>query len=88
MASRNLTLGSRAQWRCVPGAACRPLPPTSAAPLPSLPPTTAGDWVKEALATLGGKGGGKPTSAQGTGPKVGKVDEAMEAATKFAGLKL
>lgn len=24
----------------------------------------AGDWVKEALAVLGGKGGGKPTSAQ------------------------
>lgn len=25
---------------------------------------SAGEWVKEALAPLGGKGGGKPTSAQ------------------------
>lgn len=48
----------------------------------------AGDWVKEALAALGGKGGGKPTTAQGTGPAVEKVGEAISMAEKFASLKL
>ena len=40
----------------------------------------AGDWLQSALAVLGGKGGGKPTAAQGQGPEFQKVDEAMEAA--------
>ncbi|PRW58002.1 alanine--tRNA ligase isoform A [Chlorella sorokiniana] len=48
----------------------------------------AGEWVKEALTQLGGKGGGKPTTAQGSGPDVAKVDDALAAATKLAGLKL
>lgn len=51
-----------------------------------LPP--AGDWVKEALAILGGKGGGKPTNAQGMGPAVEKLGDAEAAATAFAKLKL
>lgn len=37
---------------------------------------------------LGGKGGGKPTSAQGQGPAVEKVPEAVAAAEAFAKLKL
>ena len=30
----------------------------------------AGQWASAALGPLGGKGGGKPTNAQGQGPKV------------------
>lgn len=56
-------------------------------PCPALP-CPAGDWVKEALGTLGGRGGGKPTNAQGMGPEVGKVDEALQTASSFAALKL
>jgi alanyl-tRNA synthetase len=48
----------------------------------------AGEWLKEAMVVLGGKGGGKPTSAQGLGPKVGAISEAMQAAEKLAALKL
>ena len=44
----------------------------------------AGDWVKAPLTVLGGKGGGKPTSAQGQGPNVAKLAEAMEAASQYA----
>lgn len=33
----------------------------------------AGDWVKDALPIIGGKGGGKPTVAQGQGPGIDKV---------------
>lgn len=29
----------------------------------------AGQWLNAALAVLGGKGGGKPVAAQGSGPK-------------------
>ncbi|KAL4856101.1 Alanine--tRNA ligase [Chlorella vulgaris] len=49
---------------------------------------SAGDWVKEVVGTLGGRGGGNPTMAQGTGPEVGKVDEALDVASSFASLKL
>ncbi|GMH32692.1 hypothetical protein BSKO_00526 [Bryopsis sp. KO-2023] len=48
----------------------------------------AGDWVKDALAVVGGKGGGKPTVAQGQGPDFAKVPQAMEAAVAFAAGKL
>lgn len=51
-------------------------------------PPLAGDWVKEVVGTLGGRGGGNPTMAQGTGPEVGKVDEALDVASSFASLKL
>lgn len=30
----------------------------------------AGQWLNAALAPLGGRGGGKPVAAQGSGPKV------------------
>ncbi|CAL8468182.1 g7721 [Coccomyxa elongata] len=48
----------------------------------------AGEWVKGPLAALGGKGGGKPTTAQGQGPNVEKVPDAIRAAGEFAQLKL
>lgn len=44
----------------------------------------AGEWLKVALEVLGGKGGGKPTNAQGQGPLTDKLPEAMEAATAHA----
>ncbi|KAK9823998.1 hypothetical protein WJX72_006880 [[Myrmecia] bisecta] len=48
----------------------------------------AGEWVKGALAVLGGKGGGKPTGAQGQAPLFEKVPEAMQTATEYASRKL
>jgi alanyl-tRNA synthetase len=47
----------------------------------------AGDWVREAAAVVGGKGGGKPDSAQGGGTEVGKVREAVSQA-RTNGLKI
>ena len=44
----------------------------------------AGDWVREASQLLGGKGGGKPEQAQGGGPDVGKLSEAMRHARQVA----
>ncbi|MCA1917402.1 DHHA1 domain-containing protein, partial [Methanospirillum hungatei] len=34
-------------------------------------------------AVLGGKGGGKPTLAQGGGPDVSKIDDALAAGENF-----
>jgi len=48
----------------------------------------AGEWVKAALEVLGGKGGGKPTNAQGMGPKVEAIDDAAKVAADLAVLKL
>ena len=47
----------------------------------------AGDWVRDAAAIVGGKGGGKPDSAQGGGTDVAKAREAEHGA-KTAALKL
>lgn len=58
------------------------VPPASTGKLP------AGDWVKAALELLGGKGGGKPGQAQGQGPNIEKISEAVQAASAFAALKL
>ena len=44
----------------------------------------AGNWLKVALDVLGGKGGGKPTNAQGQGPHIDKLPEAMSAAKAHA----
>lgn len=44
----------------------------------------AGDWVREVTGILGGKGGGRPDSAQGAGPEVGKIAEAAAAARAWA----
>jgi alanyl-tRNA synthetase len=44
----------------------------------------AGDWVREAAAIVGGKGGGKPDNAQGGGTDVAKVKESIAAARGMA----
>ncbi len=44
----------------------------------------AGDWVRETSAACGGKGGGKPDSAQGAGSDLSKIKEASRAARTFA----
>ena len=44
----------------------------------------AGDWVRETLAALGGKGGGKPDRAQGGSSDVSLVPAGVEAATRVA----
>jgi alanyl-tRNA synthetase len=49
---------------------------------------SAGDWVKEALGAMGGKGGGKPTSAQGMGPNKDGIPDAMTLAESMAAMKL
>lgn len=48
----------------------------------------AGEWVKAALEVMGGKGGGKPTQAQGMGPKKEAIDDAAKVAAELAALKL
>lgn len=48
----------------------------------------ANEWVNSALTLLGGKGGGKPTVAQGQGNDFGKAANALAAAEQFAALKL
>jgi alanyl-tRNA synthetase len=44
----------------------------------------AGDWVREAAAVCGGKGGGKPDQAQGGGSDASKVRPAIAAARAYA----
>jgi alanyl-tRNA synthetase len=48
----------------------------------------AGDWVREVSAVLGGKGGGRPDSAQGSGTMISKLSDAMERAQSFAHAQL
>jgi alanyl-tRNA synthetase len=48
----------------------------------------AGDWVRSACETMGGKGGGKPGSAQGAGAAAAKVRDAIKAAPTEAYLKI
>jgi alanyl-tRNA synthetase len=48
----------------------------------------ANEWVNSALTLLGGKGGGKPTVAQGQGGDISKAADALAAAQQFAALKL
>lgn len=49
---------------------------------------SASDWLKSVLSVMGGKGGGRPACAQGSGPDVSKVDEAEAAGNAFAQSKL
>ncbi len=44
----------------------------------------AGDWIRETTAIMGGKGGGRPNSAQGSGTDVSKLKEASEHARTWA----
>jgi len=44
----------------------------------------AGDWIRETTSIMGGKGGGRPNSAQGSGSDVGKIKEAAEHARAWA----
>jgi alanyl-tRNA synthetase len=39
--------------------------------------------IQEVAPIVGGKGGGRPESAQGGGPDVGKIDEALAEARKL-----
>jgi alanyl-tRNA synthetase len=48
----------------------------------------AGDWVREASAAVGGKGGGRPDAAQGGGTEPAKLQAAIEAARRFAASKV
>ncbi len=48
----------------------------------------AGDWIRETTAIMGGKGGGRPSAAQGSGPDLHKVKEAAAHARTFAYQKL
>lgn len=48
----------------------------------------ANEWVAEVSKIMGGKGGGKPESAQASGSNFEKVDEVVALATKFANTKL
>ena len=44
----------------------------------------AGDWLREAAKAAGGKGGGRPQLAQGSGSEPAKLPEALQAARDFA----
>ena len=66
--------GKALAWAGVPSSLCKQL--------------SAGEWVKGPLAALGGKGGGKPTNAQGQGPNIDQIPEALKAAEAFAQSKL
>jgi len=48
----------------------------------------ANEWMKAVAEVIGGKGGGKELSAQGSGDKISGLDKAMHLATEFASLKL
>ncbi|KAK9836990.1 hypothetical protein WJX81_004555 [Elliptochloris bilobata] len=48
----------------------------------------AKEWLAAALGPLGGKGGGRPVQAQGTGTQLDRLQEAMAAAEEFARSRL
>lgn len=48
----------------------------------------ANEWIQHISLALGGKGGGKPESAQASGPNYEKVDEILKLADDFARSKL
>ena len=55
------------------------VPSTSEKELP------ANTWLQPVLAEVGGRGGGKPGQAQGSGPDVGGMSKAVEVARAVAG---
>ncbi|XP_058823411.1 alanine--tRNA ligase, cytoplasmic [Topomyia yanbarensis] len=48
----------------------------------------ANDWISHISPSLGGKGGGKPESAQASGANYDRVEEILELARQFAASKL
>ena len=48
----------------------------------------AGDWVRAAAEACGGKGGGRPDSAQGGGTEPAKLPDAISAAEAFAAARV
>jgi len=44
----------------------------------------AGDWLRQAAAIVGGKGGGKPNQARGGGTRPDKIDDAIDTARDLA----
>lgn len=48
----------------------------------------ANEWVQHVSNAMGGKGGGKPESAQASGPNFEKADDVLELAKQFATTKL
>jgi len=48
----------------------------------------AGDWVREASAVVGGKGGGRSDSAQGGGTEPAKIDASIQRARSYASTSL
>lgn len=48
----------------------------------------ANEWIQQLSTVIGGKGGGKPESAQASGSNYDKVDEVIELAKQFANSKL
>jgi len=48
----------------------------------------AKEWLQQVLQPLGGKGGGKPTKAQGSAGDTSKLGDVLDLATKFAQSKL
>ena len=44
----------------------------------------AGDWLRETAKIVGGKGGGRPQMAQGSGNDPSKILEALQKAKEFA----
>jgi alanyl-tRNA synthetase len=49
---------------------------------------SAGDWIREAAAIVGGKGGGRADMAQAGGKLVDKLPEALEAARRSIDARL
>jgi alanyl-tRNA synthetase len=51
---------------------------------PKGPGASMGDLLREAVAIVGGKGGGAPELAQGSGPEAARLEEALDAAAEGA----
>jgi alanyl-tRNA synthetase len=51
------------------------------------PGANLGNLLRESVALLGGKGGGAPELAQGSGPDAARLDEALAAAASRAGVE-
>lgn len=61
---------------------------TAQVPKSLLDKVSANEWLKNTLDMVGGRGGGKPDSAQGQIPDGSKVDAAVAIATQYIGSKL